>query len=72
METLDFCTTMTTTNQYSVPVKDLKKILNEDCLNYEDMDSIDLEDYIRDNEEVFSNFLLDTDIDYAGKEVEIF
>ena len=71
METFDFVTTKTITNQYSVPIEDLKEILEDNDMNYEDMSRDEIANFISDNEYEFGDFT-EAEVEYSDTEVEVF
>lgn len=71
METFDFITTKSITNQYSVPIEDLKGILEDNDLNYEDMSRDEIANFISENEYEFDDFT-EGEVEYSDTEVEVF
>jgi len=70
-ETIDFITTKTITNQYSVPLDVLKEILEDNDMNYDEMDTLDLQEFIADMEADFLEYA-EGEVEYSETEVEIF
>ena len=70
-ETFDFTTKCEVTYEYSVPLNDLKEILADNDLNYEDMSKDEIADYISINAYEFSDYTV-RDAEYSDVEVMVF
>ena len=70
-ETFEFITTKSITNEYSIPIEDLKALLEDFDLDYDTMSKDDIADFIADNEQEFLDYAQD-DPEYSDTEVQVF
>lgn len=70
-KTFEFITTKSITNEYSIPVEDLKALLEDFDLDYDTMSEDDIADFIADNEQEFLDYA-QGDPEYSDTEVQVF
>ena len=71
METFEFITTKSITNEYSIPVEDLKELLEDFDLDYDTMSNDSIADFIADNESEFLDYAQGNP-EHSDTEVEVF
>ena len=70
-KTFEFMTTKSITNEYSIPIEDLKALLEDFDLDYDTMSEDDIADFIADNESEFLDYAQGNP-EHSGVNVEVF